>query len=175
MKMLKYIRLLVLTGAITGMSVIPVGVAYAAEGTFTGRDAREQLPATLLGPWKVDMTASHYVGAKPKTATRTFEYTEDGKVLVTFQSVSASGKYSTGHWSADVFGTPAIEYHNSAGSAAFNVVTFRMKDAENFDLTVTRYGSISIRATYKLAADGKSLTYSYDGNVIVYRRWDSLD
>lgn len=170
-----FIRAMAFSAAMAAGSLSFSASSIAAEGPFAGRDAREILPPALIGPWKVDMAVSHYAGTPPKVATRTFEYTEDGKVLVTFQSVGANGKYTSGHWSAYADGTPAIEYHNSAGSTPFNVVVFRMKDPAHFDLTVTRYGKVSIRATYTLASDGKTLTYSYDGNVIVYRRWDTLD
>lgn len=145
--------------------------ASAAEAPFKGRDAREQLPAGMLGPWKADLAASTYTGTKPRVATRTFEYTADGKVLVTFQTVRADGGYTTGHWAAYTDGTPGIEYHNSAGSTPFNVVSFRKKDEAHFDLTVSRGGKVEIEATYALSADGKTLTYRYDGITVVYRRW----
>jgi len=139
------------------------------------RDAREQVPAALLGPWKVDLQASKYAGAKPKVATRTFQYTEGGKLLVTFQTVSADGAYAAGHWAAQVDGTPAVEYHSAAGSIAYNVVRLYKVDENNLKLTVVRNGKTDIEAAYNISPDGQKLTYSYGGNVIVYRRWTALD
>lgn len=140
------------------------------------RDAREQTPG-LIGMWKADLNASTY-GApaqKPKTALRSFAYTEDGKVLVTFMTLNAAGRYSTGHWAAQVDGTPAVEYHSAGGSIPYNIVNFTKVDDKNFNLIVTRAGRVDIRATYKLSDDQKTLTYAYGGNTIVYKRWDAMD
>jgi hypothetical protein len=139
------------------------------------RDAREQVPAALIGPWKVDMEASRYAGNKPRAALRTFQYTADGKVLVTFMTYGANGSYSTGHWAAQVDGTPGIEYHSSAGSMPYNVVSFKKVSETTLNLTVTRHGKVTLEAVYTLSADGKTLTYAYGDNSIVYRRWDKLD
>jgi hypothetical protein len=139
------------------------------------RDAREQVPAALIGPWKVDMAASTYAGTKPQAALRTFQYTEDGKVLVTFMTLGANGAYSTGHWAAHPDGTPGIEYHSSAGSIPYNVVSLKKVDETTLNLTVTRHGKVTLEAVYTLSADGKTLTYTYGDNRLVYRRWDKMD
>jgi hypothetical protein len=140
------------------------------------RDAREQTPG-LIGLWKADLNASTYAAPaqKPKTALRSFAYTEDGKVLVTFMTLNAAGRYSTGHWAAQVDGTPAVEYHSAGGSIPYNIVNFTKVDDKNFNLIVTRAGHIDIRATYKLSDDQKTLTYAYGGNTIVYKRWEAMD
>lgn len=140
------------------------------------RDAREQTPG-LIGLWKADLPASTYAAPaqKPKIALRSFAYTEEGKVLVTFMTLGANGRYSTGHWAAQVDGSPAIEYHSAGGSIPYNVVNFTKVDDKNFNLIVTRAGHIDIRATYKLSDDQKTLTYAYGGNTIVYKRWEAMD
>lgn len=139
------------------------------------RDAREIIPAALIGPWKVDLAASRYAGNKPRVAARTFAYTEDGKVLVTFMTVGANGAYSTGHWAVQADGTPGNEYHSAAGSIPYNVVSLKKINETTLNLTVTRHGKVSIEAVYTLSNDGKTLTYAYGENNIVYRRWDKLD
>lgn len=139
------------------------------------RDAREQIPPALIGPWKVDLDASHYTGTKPQRAIRTFQYTAEGKVLVTFATVGANGAYSTGHWAAQADGTPAIEYHSAAGAIAYNVVKLTKVDEKTLNLTVLRHGKVDLEAVYKLSDDGQTLTYSYGDNRIIYRRWDKLD
>lgn len=144
----------------------------AAEGH---RDAREIIPAALIGPWKVDLEASKYAGNKPRVALRTFAYTEDGKILVTFMQVGANGNYSTGHWAVQADGTPGNEYHSAAGSIPYNVVSLKKINETTLNLTVSRHGKVSIEAVYTLSGDGKTLTYAYGGNNIVYRRWDNLD
>ncbi len=155
------------------MSVLMVTPAMSA--SEDPRDAREQVPAALIGPWKVDMEASRYAGNKPRAALRTFQYTADGKVLVTFMTYGANGSYSTGHWAAQVDGTPGIEYHSSAGAMPYNVVSFKKISETTLNLTVTRHGKVTLEAVYTLSADGKMLTYAYGDNSIVYRRWDKMD
>lgn len=154
------------------LSVAPVG---AAEAPWTKRDARELVPAGLIGPWKADIAASTFSTKPPKKALRFFAYTGEGKVLVTFMSLTGDDKFVSGHWAAQVDGSPALEYHSSAGSTPFNVVHFTKIDEHNFKLVVERNGVVSIRATYVLAEDGKTLTYAYEGNRIVYHRWDMMD
>ncbi|MEH3107870.1 MAG: hypothetical protein PGN09_11500 [Sphingomonas fennica] len=168
------VRLLLLIAAAPAAAAAQAPSA-PAPAPAAHRNAREQAPAALIGPWKVDLAASRYSGAKPKVATRTFQYTEDGKLLVTFQSVSATGNYVTGHWAAQVDGTPANEYHSAAGAIPYNVVRLWKVDENNLKLTVTRNGKLDIEATYALSPDGRTLTYSYGGNSIVYRRWTALD
>ena len=140
------------------------------------RDARENVPAALIGPWKADLEASKYPGnSKPRVALRTFAYTEGGRVLVTFMTVGANGAYSTGHWAAQVDGTPGIEYHSAAGSIPYNVVSLKKINETTLNLTVSRNGKVSIEAVYTLSEDGKTLTYAYGETTIIYRRWDKLD
>ncbi|MGE3335387.1 MAG: hypothetical protein AB7I36_17205 [Rhodospirillaceae bacterium] len=139
------------------------------------RDARELFPATMIGPWKADIEASTYAGSKPRVALRTFAYTEGGRVLVTFMTVGANGAYSTGHWAAQADGTPGTEYHSAAGSIPYNVVSLKKVNETTLNLTVSRHGKVSIEAVYTISEDGKTLTYTYGGNKIVYRRWDKLD
>lgn len=149
-------------------------VTLAAEG-LPQRDPREIAPASLIGYWKADLAASTFPGAKPAAAYRSFAFTEEGKVLVSFVSRSADGKTTFGHWAAQIDGTPAIEYHSNGGSLAWNVVSWKPDAQGRLALTVSRQGAPTIQATYELAADGKTLTYSYDGTTMVYRRWNLMD
>lgn len=139
------------------------------------RDAREQVPPALLGIWKVDMVSSTYSGTRPKAALRSFQYTQDGKVLVTFMTLTAAGVYSAGHWAAQLDGSDAIEYHSSAGSIPYNVVRLIKVDERNLQLTVLRHGQVSMSATYQISEDGATLTYKYGNNVLVYKRWNQMD
>jgi len=151
--------------------------AAAAPAPAAGerRDAREQAPPGLLGLWKADIAASTYPSAKPRSALRSFQYTADGKVMVSFMTVGANGAYSAGHWAAQVDGTPGIEYHTAAGSTPYNQVVFKKLDDATLDLVVSRHGVVNLHATYKIAPDGQTLTYSYDQTTIVYRRWEKMD
>lgn len=158
--------------AVAQLSLAPTMAAPAPKDAPAPRDAREQAPAGLIGLWKADFSASTFAGAKPQALVRSFAYSEDGKILVNFWTLGTSGNLVAGHWAAQVDGTPAIEYHSSTGSIAFNVVSLKKIDDTSLALTVTRHGKVDIEATYKLSPDAKTLTYSYGGNTIVYRPWN---
>lgn len=139
-------------------------------------DARERVPAALLGFWKADVAASTYSGAAPREQLRLFSYTADAKVLVTFINTNAAGVTSSGHWAAQVDGSEALEYHSSAGSIAYNVVTLTKVDERNLNLTVGRAGVEDMKGSYALSEDGQTLTYTYQygsGPVvtILYRKY----
>jgi hypothetical protein len=151
----------------------PAAAAPAAPRQF--RDARERAPAALIGLWKADLAASTFGGAKPKSALRSFAWTEDGKVLVTFMTVGANGAYTSGHWAAQVDGTDGIEYHSTAGSIPYNIVRLTKVDEKNLDLVVFRHSQTPDRYHYTLSDDGKTLTYTYPNNKIVYRKWEAMD
>lgn len=157
--------------AATGLTVGAPATAIAAEG-LPQRDPREIAPEGLIGYWKADLAASTFGGARPAAAYRSFAYTADGKVLVSFTTKSAEGKITFGHWAAQLDGTPAIEYHSNGGSLPWNVVAWKPDAQGRLALTVSRQGKPTILATYQLSADGQTLTYSYDKTTIVYRRWD---
>ncbi|WP_338333603.1 hypothetical protein [Acetobacter sp. LMG 32666] len=148
---------------------------HAAEEPWHGTDARQQVPDALLGPWKADISASHYTDPPPRKALRFFSYTEGGKVLVTFMTLTAKGQFSSGHWAAQVDGTPAVEYHSQGGSIPFNVVYFTKVDDYNYHLVVKRNGKLEITADYSLSKDGKTLFYRYGGTEVVYHRWDMME
>ncbi len=158
-----------------GMTLAIGGTALADAPVPFHRDARELAPVALIGLWKADLAASSFKTSAPKAAMRSFAFTEGGRVLVTFTTLDARGMLSSGHWAAQVDGTPTVEYHSSAGSIPFNVVTLRKIDETTLDLTVTRNGKLDIEGTYKLSPDGQTLTYSYSGNVLVYHHWNMVD
>jgi hypothetical protein len=152
----------------------PAIPALAAPGDQL-TDAREQAPVGLMGMWMADLEASTFPGAKPKAMLRSFAYTEDGRVLVSFATHNAQGAVSSGHWAAQVDGTPAIEYHSSANSVPYNVVSWRLVGEGRLDLTVSRHGKVDGTGSYQLAADGQTLTYTYGEMTAIYRRWNMVD
>lgn len=156
------------------MSIAGAMPAMAAPGAIV-TDAREQAPKGLIGMWKADIAASTYKGPKPQAAWRSFAYTERGKVLVSFATRNAGGVISSGHWAAQVDGTPAIEYHSSARSVPYNVVSWKLVGKGRLELIVSRHGVVDLQATYQLSDDGQTLTYSYGDTTIVYRRWTMID
>src|SRR3546814_4326535 len=105
---------------------------------------------SLIGMWKADIQSSTYKGTKPQAAWRSFAYTEGGKVLVSFATRSASGAITSGHWAAQVDGTPGIEYHSSAGAIPYNVVSWKTVGQGRLHLVVARNGKRSEENTSAL-------------------------
>jgi len=132
------------------------------------------VPEALIGMWKADLAASTFPGPAPKAMLRSFAYSEEGKVLVSFASHNAQGVVSSGHWAAQADGTPGIEYHSSAKSVPYNVVSWRMAGEGRLELTVSRHGEVAGTGVYQLSPDGETLTYTYGEMTVVYRRWDML-
>jgi hypothetical protein len=170
--MISNLRKAAVVGLAIGLaSTVP---AMAAPGDIL-TDAREQAPEGIIGLWKADMDASTYHGDSPQAALRSFAYTENGKVLVSFATRNASGEISFGHWAAQVDGSPSIEYHSSAASIPYNVVAWTVVGEGRLKLDVSRHGETTIEATYQLSEDNQTLTYSYGETTIVYHRWNMLD
>ncbi|WP_395945951.1 hypothetical protein [Brevundimonas sp.] len=140
------------------------------------RDARESAPEALMGVWRADIAASTYAGTPPKEHFRTFQYTADGRVLVSFITLGADGRSSSGHWSVRLDGDPGYEFFAANGATPYAEIRFVQVDPLTFNLTNSYRGVVASNATYRLAEDGTTLTVERtpEGGAltrIVYRRW----
>jgi hypothetical protein len=141
------------------------------------RDAREQVPAGMLGIWKVDPALSK--PSRPDmTQMRSFSLTQDGKLMVAFMSVDAAGKQSWGHWWLQVDGvTQGYEYRNDNGSTPIAVIQLRKVDQYTYDLTNTVAGVQASKTLYAFSPDFKTFTLTRapgtpNAAVSVFRKWD---
>jgi hypothetical protein len=154
----------------------PPGISIAASDQ-TPRDAREHAPAALIGVWKADLSASKFNGQPPRHYLRSFEYTRDGMIQVSFLIQGANGADIAGHWAVRLDGTPGPEYRREYGSIPYMEVSLKMIDANTFALAAGRHGDMYYTGSYKLSPDGNTLTYSYRSganspeDVVVLRRW----
>lgn len=140
------------------------------------RDAREQVPAALLGVWKADPAASTPTARRSAIALRSFQYTGEGKLLVNFMSVGVDGRQSFGHWSLQVDGSPGYEYRSDNGSTPIAEIRLKKLDAHTFELSNLVGGELQSTGVYKLSPDGQTLTLTRNPNtprqaVVVYRRF----
>lgn len=140
------------------------------------RDPREMAPAALLGVWKADIAASTYGANPPREHFRSFQYTEDGKVMVHFGTINAAGAMSHGHWALQLDGTPGYEYLSTNGSMAEAEIRLTKVDEYTLNLTNSMHGKVNSTATYKLSPNGDTLTLTRNPTSpnpvkIVYRRW----
>lgn len=157
-----------------------VSAVNAQSRPMVAANAQEVAPEELLGVWKADIAASHYVGTAPQNNIRSFSYTEGGKVLVTSTTRNAAGRISMLHWAVQLDGTPAAEYTQVSRSTPASLVGLKMEDSQTFVMTVLEHGQITLVGEMKLSDAGETLTYSYgapgaEQNRIVYHRWTMND
>jgi hypothetical protein len=152
--------------------------ATSGEGASIARDARESAPAALMGVWRADVAASTYIGAPPQDHFRIFQYTGEGRIMVSFMTLFADGRVSSGHWAAELDGAPGLEYFSSNGMTPYAVIHLKQRDPNTFELTNSHYGAVASTGVYRLSEDGNTLTLernpgSETSTQIVYRRWSS--
>jgi hypothetical protein len=150
--------------------------AAAAARSAPQSDPRERAPAALLGVWKADIAASGYGANPPREHFRSFQYTEDGKVMVHFGTITAGGQTSHGHWSLQLDGSPGYEYLSTNGSMPLAEIRVTKVDERTLNLTNSTHGKIDSTARYEIAQDGKTLTLVRNPGAanetrIVYRKW----
>lgn len=164
-------------GAACVLSLALMGTAFAQTPAAdqVRRDAREQAPAALLGVWQADLSASSY-RTPPREHLRSFHYTADGKILVSFLTLAADGTQSAGHWAVQLDGSPGLEYFAANGSTPYAEIRLIPVDSNTFTVINTRAGIQRSTATYRLSDEGDVLTITRTPNegersVVVYRRW----
>ena len=158
------------------MAFAPPTLAAAPAGPGAPRDPREQAPAALLGVWKADIAASSYGANPPREHFRSFQYTEDGKVMVHFATINAAGQTSHGHWSLQLDGTPGYEYLSSNGAMPLAEIRLTKVDERTLALTNSTHGKVNSTARYELSPDGGVLTLvrnpgAANESRVVYRKW----
>lgn len=141
-------------------------------------DAREQVPAGLIGIWKLDTGASSAAAAgKNVIQLRSFQYSEDGRLLVNFIMVGEDARQMFGHWELQVDGSSGYEFRSDNGSTPIAEIRFKKVDAHTFDLSNLVAGELQSTALYKLSDDEKTLTMTRSNKkgektTYIYRRWD---
>jgi hypothetical protein len=164
------------TAAVALALLAPAAASAAAAGGQVRRDAREQAPPALIGVWKADVAASTFPGAAPREQLRTFQYTAEGKVMVSFLTINAQGEQDAGHWVVQLDGTPGHEYHTRNGAVPLAELKLVQADPYTFNLTNSVGGVVASRGVYKLSEDGRTLTLirspgAANQTQVVYRRW----
>jgi hypothetical protein len=72
--------------------LVVIGLSAAVSAHQEGTDP-------IIGTWVLNVAKSKYVTGQPaKSIVRTFDYTRDGMILVTLDSVNAQGVASSNHW-----------------------------------------------------------------------------
>lgn len=183
---LKNARLLRLAGSALMCATPVVLLAQAVPAPANVRvDAREVIPPSLIGSWKLSLAESKYADPSkaPKMQYRTFDYTADGMLLCDYITAAADGKQSSGNWTSSFDGVFRAEYTRAYGSTPFAMVTLVAKDPLTLSLKAAKHGVVFEWGDFTLSADGNTMTFVYYThgttgdlkNTAVYHRWNLIN
>jgi hypothetical protein len=120
--------------------------------------ANEEVPDALIGTWLMNPAKSKYAGTAPKSLTRSFDFTRDGELLVSYVSVAQSGAKTIGHWAVSLDGKWSPEFTREWGAIPFMMISMKKIDDHTFDWSYGRWGRVLGVGGWKLSDDGKTLT-----------------
>jgi len=155
----------------------PVGKKFQV---YQRRDAREQVNPALIGIWKVDTAVSTKTPEGGQTIRlRTFQYTEDAKLLVGLINVYEDGSQLLANWAVHMDGTPGVEYRTDTAATPFAVISMHKISDLQYDFTTSEFGLVQHTGTYTLSEDGKTLTHTRKWSrgdwKVVYHKWNGLN
>jgi hypothetical protein len=172
------------TKVLTTLGLLLLLVAVAGSGDASaqqGQQAQEDKDP-IIGTWVLNVANSKYVAGQPaKSIVRTFDYTRDGMILVTLNSVNAQGVASSNHWYMSLDGKEHPEYSRARGATPILWISIKAVDSHTKELTGRRLegGVMTVvdLMRFSVAKDGRSMTITYtdaktgkEGNVIAYDR-----
>ncbi|NHO36106.1 hypothetical protein [Acetobacter fallax] len=142
-------------------------------------DAREQIPPSLIGAWKLSAGESRFPeGKAPRMQYRIFDYTEQGMLLVDYLTMTANGTLTSGNWTSAFDGSFRPEYMRPYGATPFAMVRLVKADDHTMDLVAMKNGVVFETGRLVIAPDGKTLTFTYQAggktSVAVYHPWDLI-
>lgn len=130
--------------------------ALAPLGALQLRPTAEP-PPQLLGTWRLNVAKSKYLpGPTPRSETRTYTRKADG-VHGVVNRVHADGRVEKFEYTAN-FGKDLMV----TGIAEYDSVTLRKVDDLTSDATLSHAGVVYGVARRIVAADGKSMTITFD-------------
>ncbi len=152
------------------MALILIGSAAAAH-------AQTESPDPLIGTWTLNAEKSVFRGNQPPptSLTRTFDYTKDGLILVTLETVNARGR-SFLHWYLGFDDKEHPEYSRESGTEPTYWLSAKVIDPYTKEVVdrVADQDEPFLIITFAVSKDGKAMTMTYKdmdgtaGNVVVY-------
>jgi hypothetical protein len=157
-----------------GVVALLVGLGPAMR--LTADDAKDP----IIGTWVLNVEKSKFVtSAPPKSIVRKFDYTRDGMILVTLESVNSQGVASSNHWYMSLDGKEHPEFSRARGPAPILWIAIKAVDSHTKELTGRRLenGTMTIvdLMRFVVSTDGQTMTIIYTdpktgtvGNVAFY-------
>ena len=143
---------------------------HAAILLAIGACAVEAQTLQLFGTWKLNAAKSTMAGPPPKSQTVTFRPSGPDAVTGMEDTVYADGAHTTIEYTAK---TDGREY-SIAGSpeilARADTISMRRVDALTIEWSYKKRGGLVLTLPGALSADGRTLTMTAAGNVLVYER-----
>ena len=139
----------------------------------------------IIGTWIFNTAKSTYVSGtrkKPTSITRTFDYTRDGLILVTHQTVPSDGNISAlNHWYMSLDGKEHPEFSRARGAEAYMWLSITPVDRYTKELVGKGIEGgvkkVTIMLTFSVSKDRKIMSMTYKdangkptGDVAVYDR-----
>jgi hypothetical protein len=164
-------RSLVTLGLALSLLLAPNGTASLSS---------DATPDAIIGTWTFNLAKSTYVTRRPpKSQTRTFDYTRDGLILVTLNTVNAQGNATFNHWYLGLDGKEYSEYSRAKAAEPILAISIKAVDPLTKELTGRRVegGTMKVvdRFTFKVSQDGKTLNVIYQdltgkptGDIVVF-------
>jgi hypothetical protein len=115
----------------------------------------------LVGTWILNVAKSKYPDgeAPPRSAFRTFDYTNDGMILSMNHTINAQGRRTVGHWMVKLDGTLNHEYSRGGGRNPHTLFSVKRVDAYNLETLAYRNNQPATVGLFTLSKDGKTLTF----------------
>ena len=140
--------------------IVPVALA-ASVAVSSAQTAAPKDP--MIGTWNLNVAKSSFPGRAPQSIRRTFDYTKDGLILVTYETVNAEGNRSFTHWYLGVDGKEYPEFGRSTGAKptwwlAGKVIDPYTKEVRDRRVVEEGQREQIIMYTIVVSQDGKTLT-----------------
>ena len=152
-------------------------IAMLLIGSANSAHAQNESRHPLIGTWTLNAGKSVFRGNSPTPTnlTRTFDYTKDGLILVTLETVGTSGR-SFIHWYLGLDGAERPSYSRKSGAEPTVWASARTIDPHTIEVIDRMEGQEKpfVIITFAVSKDGETMTMNYvdmagtPGNIVVY-------
>jgi hypothetical protein len=140
---------------------------FSAVAALSIAKVSAESPDPLIGTWNANMGKSTFYRSTPKSVKRTFDYTRDGLILVTRETIDQNGKVGFLHWYLALDGKEYGEYQRNAGAEPVFWLSGKVVDSHTkqiHDRQAVEKNPTIIDYTYVVSPDGKTLTITANYN-----------
>lgn len=168
------LRAMVLAGLASALlaSVAAPAAAQPAAEVRPFASALDAAPRALLGIWKLDLAASK-LAENYRAQLRTFDLTEDGKLLYHVLAINHDGTQQSNHVVFELDGSYGVEYMSRSGSTPARRMSLKQIDENTLSHTSYLHGKVASTGEWKFGNNRLVFTRRVGANTYtaVYNRW----